>query len=466
MDASSRPSARPLQPAGLFQLVCDEAFRDGRIEAWEGQVLNALARFLGIDRETATRAAKAGRARFEAGKLGEARPLRGTSLYRKVLYFTVCDGKLDRTEQAMLQAIRKLFQIDEETHARIYHQLLDHFRRRSPRPEPPPRTPPPTDPELSRLLLEARELAEKAARGEEVDAEAAVGILQRVLDRPERPLPPPLVEAAADLAAPLAAGRQGKWLVTFLVEASEDEESFHAAPGQLSRLLQGWAHAVTGRGDPDEIRGLEEIFWAVLHHRPPTPARWAAWGHGTFHLLKGLASARLWEEHVRVLRRFDQVPEERVPSVAPSWAEAAADWVALGLHAGQDFAVDRGLQELKRLASFRDLPGVRQAEASALACSIDGAGQPEAFDESRLRGCLTQLRDLVRAYPDDCRVAGALARVGAVAGDALLQLAGDREVAGELLFDLEQVAVRELLEDQDAVDLAWARRKLHTRLGR
>jgi hypothetical protein len=464
----SAPDARPrrpLTPAGLFQLVCDEALQDGRIEEWEGKLLNALARFLGLSREAATEAAKASRRRYLDGKLGRERPLRGTSLYRKVLYFTVCDGRLDRTERALLQAIRKLFQIDEETHGRIFHQIADHFRRRAPLPEPPPATPPPMDPELARLLLGAREFAFAAAEGREFAPEPAVALMKAILDRPERPFPAPLVEAAADLAAPLAKARLGKWLTTFLLEGVDHEDTFRGAPGQLSRLLQGWAHAVTGRGEPEEVRGLEETFWALLHHTPPTPARWAAWSHGTFHLLKGLASAEQWEDHVRVLRRFEQVPEARVQDVAASWAESAADWVALGMHAGQDYAVDRGLQELKRLASFRDQPGVRRAEASALACAIDGAAQPEAFDEARLLATVKQLRELVRAYPEDCRVAGALARVGGVAGEALVQLADDRETARELLFDLEQVAVRELLETQDAEDLAWARRRLSSRLG-
>jgi hypothetical protein len=105
-----------LSPKGLFQLVAEEAFKDGKIEPVEQEILSRLARFLGIPSDSARRIAGQAKKKFQQGKLGTPRPLKPAVLYERVLYFAWSDGREDSREEKMLAGLRRLFRISPEDH--------------------------------------------------------------------------------------------------------------------------------------------------------------------------------------------------------------------------------------------------------------------------------------------------------------------------------------------------------------
>lgn len=116
-------AGRRLSPKGLFQLVAEEAFKDGKIEPVEQEVLTRLARFLGIPEDSTRRIARQALSKFRKGELGTPRSLRPRLLYERTLYFVWSDGEEDRREEKMLEGLRRLFRIGPEEHREILERV-------------------------------------------------------------------------------------------------------------------------------------------------------------------------------------------------------------------------------------------------------------------------------------------------------------------------------------------------------
>src|SRR5688572_23153496 len=110
---------RPLGRRGLFQLVSDEAFRDGKLEPWENDILGALARFLKLDGELARTIARMSKEKYKAGAFDESRPLDPIRLFREILRHAYSDDEVDERERAMLAGMQKLLKLSDADRARL-----------------------------------------------------------------------------------------------------------------------------------------------------------------------------------------------------------------------------------------------------------------------------------------------------------------------------------------------------------
>lgn len=109
-------AGQPLGREGLFELICDEVFRDGVVEAWENRLLQAVMHFLQLEPATALAIAGHARQRFDMGLLGGPGPLEPMRLYERLLTFVLSDSRIDATEAAMLEGMRQVLKIPEATH--------------------------------------------------------------------------------------------------------------------------------------------------------------------------------------------------------------------------------------------------------------------------------------------------------------------------------------------------------------
>ncbi len=124
-----------LDRQGLFQLVSDEAFRDGVLEAEEARLMQVLARFLKLDPEEAKEIARVSKAKFAAGELGGGGRLDPARLYHRVLEVVASDGEVDGLEAQMLMGLRQVLKVSDEEHARQLEELLVAVRAGDKGPE-------------------------------------------------------------------------------------------------------------------------------------------------------------------------------------------------------------------------------------------------------------------------------------------------------------------------------------------
>lgn len=465
-ETTSQPpgedATRPVTPEALFQIVAEEAFKDGVLEGWEAKILQILARFLGLGRDRAIEIALQAKRQHAEGRLGEARPLRPGTLYRKVLYFVCADGTITETEGQMLLALRRLFKISEDEHARHLHQVAMQFRRRDasrPPEAPAAEAPPPAlprDPVATRLLDAARAAAAAEAAGGEArhDPLELYQQLRGALEE-RRQDPAALLEAFAHLTPLLAARERSKDVTAFLADTVQPRDLWAGVPELYLQVIDAWSGRLTAQEDQGRGRGLVETCWRLAQLEPAGEHRWTGMGRALFHVLRDLASRRAWSAHAGLVGHFRRVPDSGLAAVAGPWSEAAADWVVLGLHDGQLFAVDRGLHELKLLASYRDQPTVRRSEAAALGCVIQSCADEGATEERPLLAALGRYLDLLAAFPDDPELARPLVVASQTAGRTLVRL-GHAEACIDLVDQLSRVAGTHAHEQELAADLARA----------
>jgi hypothetical protein len=107
---------QPLTPAGIFQLVADEAFKDGDISERDRKLLKSVAHYLKLDKATAKDVLARSREKVQSGELGRSRPLDSVLLYERVLYFALADGQVDVLEERFLGTLRRALKISDEEH--------------------------------------------------------------------------------------------------------------------------------------------------------------------------------------------------------------------------------------------------------------------------------------------------------------------------------------------------------------
>ncbi|MBI4858708.1 MAG: hypothetical protein HY815_00290 [Candidatus Riflebacteria bacterium] len=123
VDPGVSRNNRPLSREKLFELVTDEAFRDGQIEEWENKVLNVIAGYLRLTDDAAKRIAKTSRKKFASGQLGSERPLDPEAVYTKAVRLVCADGRIDPDEEKMLAALRKLFRLPDALHQDLMNRM-------------------------------------------------------------------------------------------------------------------------------------------------------------------------------------------------------------------------------------------------------------------------------------------------------------------------------------------------------
>lgn len=122
-------SLRPLTKRDLFQLVADEAFRDGLIDSAEAMLLAKLGRLLGLSRDEARALASVSRARYETGHFEETRPMDIEHLYVEALQRVLADGRVGWDERRVLAGLRKLLGIAETRHRELVGKVLSDMMR-------------------------------------------------------------------------------------------------------------------------------------------------------------------------------------------------------------------------------------------------------------------------------------------------------------------------------------------------
>lgn len=102
------PGPGGLSPRELFRLIAQEAYRDGTIDEEELRILRTMGGFLKIEQEVLGAIMKAAKANFDAGALGQPRPLDPRDLYAHALGYVLADGEVDPREQVMLEGLRRV----------------------------------------------------------------------------------------------------------------------------------------------------------------------------------------------------------------------------------------------------------------------------------------------------------------------------------------------------------------------
>lgn len=109
----------PLTPVGAFQMVAEEALRDGDIDARDNAILRVFVRGFDIDPEDARVIADVAREKQRLGHLHVRRPFDRLKLYKRMLRYSMAHTGEDDEETALLDRYRRIFKIDETGEAEI-----------------------------------------------------------------------------------------------------------------------------------------------------------------------------------------------------------------------------------------------------------------------------------------------------------------------------------------------------------
>ena len=450
----------PLGRDGLFQLVTDEAFRDGRIDAVELDLLNRLARFLKLDAVQARAIARLSKGKFRSGLLGPARPLSPGELYGETLAFVMSDGRIDPLEEAMITGLRKLFRIgdDEDRAARAAAaERVAGWRIADSEGQVPGEVvasksrcfhmPCAVDEARVQAWLEAwmagdrsvlagardflAGLVEDFARGER-NADMTVSLL---FD-----LGPILVDG----------GEVTAWQAA--LRALGEADVWNRRPALLDCLARRSMALVARR--PDDASALAMLdFHRDLAEGSVEGKGWRAWAGALRVLLRERAKAGDWPAHERLLAAFEAAPSERRDLVAEDLARAVSEGMDAARDGGDWPRVWTLFDRWTALAVHLDDPAVRREEAAALDGLLEGIEGDRDGEILEFEKAYCALRELREAYPDDPSVARAFASASASAMRTFLALQEDESLSG-LLDQLGDVIRRHGEAEGVAANLA------------
>jgi hypothetical protein len=312
----------PLEPLGLFALVCDEVFRDGVVEAHENRILNALAGALGVDSTQAMELARASQRRYHSGELGEAGRLDPHALYRRVLQAVQADGQVDPEEVRLLESLREVLGLAADAPAE------------APAPAPrqgpakPAGPPPMAEEELTALVERCRQ-----AEGPGVDAAAELvrGACPRAGAHPEK-----LLHAVINLSPKLSAQGDLHILEDLLGRIG-------AAPGGplgQDPPLAGavLANAAAVRANSREVRAtVAEVVDLGRRLAGAGPESWRAamFAEAARTWMRILANRGRWDEYRQLVGELEGLGEAAAPVLAGPLCEALSTGVALHLFSGE-----------------------------------------------------------------------------------------------------------------------------------
>lgn len=111
---------QPLRKDGLFQLVAEEAFRDGSFDADDRELARGFLRYLDLAPDEVRRLTYRSRSKQRAGELGVVRPFHPLRLYTRVLRYLEAAPTED--EALIQRACRGVLEISERTHQNVLRE--------------------------------------------------------------------------------------------------------------------------------------------------------------------------------------------------------------------------------------------------------------------------------------------------------------------------------------------------------
>lgn len=432
--ATPPPGAGALTREGLFRMVTDEVFRDGRVDPDEQKVLQVVSRFLKLDPARAGEISRGSKKAYQAGALEGGGALDPARLYRRILAAVLADGEVDDLEAKMLLGLRQVLGIDLEAHEALEAALRD---APAPAPEPEPLEPE----EVERLSRRAHELARDTDPGT-ADAdtqEEAARILTRLAV--SLPLPPELGTRVAgtcvNLAALLGAGDRLDELAAFLARSTRVEGIWKT---RVEAYRMAFENALQARLAARPAAAFEVVALAerLALAEPVEGYRLAGWVAALRILASASISRGEWDRHAILVEGLDRIPPGHLAEVGGLVAGVLADRVILGLHHGREDAVLAGLRHLGSLDSLmRDVDARREhvqaaaALVEVVATSAERGAPPPVRDLEVLRRAHETLRSLA-ARPGSDRAT--LESLASVAGFAMLNLLALGDDADTLAF--------------------------------
>ena len=437
---------KPLSRKGLFQLVTDEVFKDGKVEKWENSILNKLAKFLSIKGEWAQKIAGRSAEKYKAGELGTKRPLNAMQLYERALFFVWSDGVVDEAERKMLQGLRMFFNISSKAHDEMLRRIQEPDYVEKYRPQEKPLTnhtfdeekvdrkaeqeaiePTPETAEerssVSRadfelLSTEVRALFSLAKEGKLDSADFAraekasfqLGEAYRFLKERRRPALTLLSQLAPALVSSAKFAELTELLL--LVQAVDDqwdghEEIYHAT--LLNCLLP-----LERSNRPDDVVAVLKMARKVVKSGMGEDYRWSAFADLCAQGGKLLAKAKDWKSHEKVLYHFAAVPEGLLAGTACQWANTLSAWISAVREAGRFDDCWKGFESFLTLTEFLDEREVRKEYAKALRTTLEYLVEREVEDLPGFEALLEDFLDLSSQYLADPNVCLPFARLQTV----------------------------------------------------
>lgn len=439
---------QPLGREGLFQLVTDEAFRDGRLDSRELDILRRLAAFLRLDGATARAIAKVSKAKFRATLLGSARPLSPEALYGEAMAFVMSDGRVDPLEERMVLGLRKLFRIDDETDRKARTQALERIAqwRIADSSESIPGE---VVASKSRCFDVPTVLAEKEVQAwleawiagdRRVLAEARKKLEEIVEDfRAGRKKGEDIVSILFDLGPLLVdGGAVPDWKTALRVLG--EEGIWQRRPALLDCLARRSLALLARR---DEVPALVDLlaFHRGLAEKDSSHRCWRAWAGALRVVLRGMALRRAWDDHGRLFDAFAIVPSEARAFVAEDGGRACADLMEQAREDGRWDLVWKGFDGWNVHAEFFGSECIRREYAGALDGLLEAVEKERDGEILDFEKAYAALRELLQAYPADLSVARAFASAAPDALRIFLALEENESLAG-LLEDISDLTRR------------------------
>lgn len=414
---------RPLGRRGLFQLVSDEALRDGKLEDWENEILSRLARFLKLEGDLARSIVRLSLSKYQGGQFDQSRPMDKVILYREILRHVHSDQEVDAKEQAMLDGMRQLLELSPADHDR----LLAEIGRGASAP-----------PVVSARLVEL--VAEVARRVEAMGSRPPdAGHLAKAQDLAKEVAAPTAdcaheyghrVIAACGLSKIL--GRGGLWheleemFATLLPTGALSDESAI----ELGRAFTDLVDARISEGPLERVPTVLALAERLVALEPADDLRWVAVGAAGHQALRAFATARRFALVAKIVRILGGIPAG-VAQAAGHHAEALCTWGILGMKAGEAREVESATTALGQLAVAAQHPEVVRARATLLGCAVEW-WTSEAKQPEPARKALDSLYSVVRVHGADHGVATSFALASEFALMLLLILKDLKAVSSHL----------------------------------
>jgi hypothetical protein len=447
---------KPLGRRGLFQLVADEVFRDGKVDSAENELLGTLARCLGLDNEAARAIAEVSRKKIAEGVLDDARPMDRERLYAQILRYVHSDGTVDDKERILLEGMHKLLSIGDEVHARLCAPIAT-----APRAAGSARPPP----EILARLEEATALLRDS--GDSAPGPQAAGRAVAILDEVRAsPALSPVEQTGwlgvlANLSPLLArAGKVSELeaaLAHVVVRARLTDDGVTALAAALTNMLK----ARLADAPIELLPSIVRIAERLVRLDPPDPGRWAPLAEMAHEGLRAAATVRRFALARKMVHMLDGIPEPDERATGHR-AEALLSWAVLAMKAGDCQEIQEAGAALSALAGRAPHRGVVEAHATHLGCAVEWWAS-QAREPGPALAALDDLHRLLTSFDITPPVARSFSLCSEFALLTLLILR-DRPRVDEHLARVKDVASR-VADDEDVL-FAFARALVNSAIQR
>lgn len=111
LEVAERAERKDLKREETFRCFVDEAFRDGKLETWEREILTAAAQLLRIPVDLQCRIVVEAQRRFWKDELAPERPLDRGALFRRLETLASRDGVVSASERELLDRVAALLKV-------------------------------------------------------------------------------------------------------------------------------------------------------------------------------------------------------------------------------------------------------------------------------------------------------------------------------------------------------------------